>query len=509
MEADEELRRQPTISQTVDENSSNQGSTYSDSDSDTDTNTNTDTDDVTDTEYLRAANKRISEEQQKLLYSDRNFINEEIHGVICHAQDESPELLQSAQAQLSSELEDLLILDCKNNPIKSSLSAGFLLSQKGDATNTYVNNRDFRLRFLRSENFDAKKAAIRLMKFMNLVLEFFGAFALFRPIKLADFKRSELKVLQTGWLQVLPFRDRSGRKVFTWIGNMGFQYNPVLRMKIIIYMLLAGTRDIESQQKGIVTVVWPSASSPSSACIKNKNKQLLYVSYTNIAMAALPIKICAVHYFILYNYSYRRCLRPSERMLFKIIMGIVSSMLPRIKVNIGGEAELRKKLLGYGIPDNLIPITSSGAAKKIEFKKWLRLQRRIEDLGTAEESSISPPIDCPGSNDVVFRNGSSMLSNPGNVMYRSLIESKIQEVTSKTDIWRTMTTTRKTKVDVATEIIEEISQRRKGRFLEWDNDNSCWIEFQDLSLVKSKIAISYRDLKLKIARSRPTTSVQI
>jgi hypothetical protein len=94
-----------------------------------------------------------------------------------------------------------------------------------------VNEPGFRLRFLRTENFNAKKAAIRLMKFMNLMLEVFGAFALFRPIVLTDFKRNEVKILQTGWLQILPFRDRSGRKVFIWVGDAGLSYDPVLRVR--------------------------------------------------------------------------------------------------------------------------------------------------------------------------------------------------------------------------------------------------------------------------------------
>jgi hypothetical protein len=203
----------------MDENVSHPGSSSSESDS------------MTDMEYLRAANTRISKEQHRLSYSDRNSIHEEIHGVAFSAQEESSDLLQSSLAQLSKELEDLVKLDWKNYNTTSSLSAGYLLSRRDGANGTYVNNPDFRLRFLRCEDFDAKKAAIRLMKFMNFILEIFGAFALFRPIKLTDFKRNEMKVLQSGFLQVLPFRDRSGRKVFIWVGDMGMQFDPILRVR--------------------------------------------------------------------------------------------------------------------------------------------------------------------------------------------------------------------------------------------------------------------------------------
>jgi hypothetical protein len=190
-----------------------------------------DSDSMTDMEYVSAAYARISEEQLRLSYSDRNTILEDIHGVAFNAQNETPDLLQSSLAQLSTELEDLVKFDWKDYATTSTLSAGYLLSLRNGANGAYVNSRDFQLRFLRCEDFNAKKAAIRLMHFMNFVLEVFGAFALFRPIKLTDFKRSEMKVLQSGFLQVLPFRDRSGRKVFIWVGGMGIQYDPILRVR--------------------------------------------------------------------------------------------------------------------------------------------------------------------------------------------------------------------------------------------------------------------------------------
>jgi hypothetical protein len=33
---------------------------------------------------------------------------------------------------------------------------------------------------------------------------------------------------------------------------------------------------------------------------------------------------------------------------------------------------------------NIFPATESGAVKTVEFKKWLKLQRRIDDLQTLE-----------------------------------------------------------------------------------------------------------------------------
>ena len=166
----------------------------------------------------------------------------------------------------------------------------------------------------------------------------------------------------------------------------------------------------------------------------------------------------------------------------------------------GEVAEVRNNLSGYGIPEKLLPITDSGAVKTSELKKWLKLQRLIDGLETAG-GTVPPFIDCPGSNDVVFRAGSSMTSNPGNVIFRSLIESKIQEVLSNANNGMPQ----KTKEDVAIEIMDQIHDQYNARFLWWDNNRGCWTEFDDIEQIKSKIAITYRDLKLKTeARSTNT-----
>ena len=161
----------------------------------------------------------------------------------------------------------------------------------------------------------------------------------------------------------------------------------------------------------------------------------------------------------------------------------------------GEEADILKDLSTYGIPISLIPATQSGAVKTVEFKKWLKLQRLIGDLETAKENF--PHVDCPGSNDVVFRPGSNMIANPGNVMFRSVVEAKVQEVLRNFD----RRLPQRTKEDIAVEIIDEIAQRRNARFLWWDNNNDCWNEFDDISRVISKVAIAYRDLKLKIMKA--------
>ena len=157
----------------------------------------------------------LSKELLRLSVEDRNGIQEEIHGVRCLAPEETPHLIYTSLCQLAFELDN-------DECIPPSQKRAYLKSQQlqqqqqqQQQQQTYVNGVEFRLRFLRCELFDAKKAAKKMVSFLNYALDFFGEYALMRPIQISDFTRAELKIMRTkGKFQFLPFRDRSGRRIF-------------------------------------------------------------------------------------------------------------------------------------------------------------------------------------------------------------------------------------------------------------------------------------------------------
>ena len=153
--------------------------------------------------YPRSVDDLLSKEILQLSIKDRNYIQEEIHGVHCLAPEETPELLQQSLQQLAITLDVSIPINEKG---------AYLQSQK--LPKTYVNGDDFRLRFLRLELFDVIKAAQRIVRFLDLLLDLFGDFALKRAIRLRDFDSEELRCIRMGCLQFMPFRDRSGRRIF-------------------------------------------------------------------------------------------------------------------------------------------------------------------------------------------------------------------------------------------------------------------------------------------------------
>jgi len=411
----------------------------------------------------------LSKELLQLSLQDRNAIDEEIHGVQTFAPEETPEMLSNALRKMEIEIDSI--------PNK----AAFDRSQR--FPNTYVNGAEFRLRFLRSDLFEIKEAAGKMVKFLDLISELFGDFALRRQIQMSDFSREEMQVFRVGHQQLLPYRDRSGRRIFALVGGFGIHVALVTRVKILIYLVLAASDDVETQRKGITTVIWPGSKMPKGDDVINlKMDRLLFMKRV---YESLPVRTCSYH-FCMQNTPFFQVVRT----LF--ILSLSQSM-QRMKFHIGENVELQYSIKGFGIPIELIPLTDTGNIKTTYLKQWMKLRRILEVMKMTEganDSSVSI-IECPGSNDVVFRSGTSVSCHPGNVRFRCMVESKHEDpsIVSQT-----------TQAELAEQLIEEI-EACGGRLLKWDN-RGYWTELKDRLQIHTKVALSIRDFKYKTKAQR-------
>jgi hypothetical protein len=205
-------------------------------------------DHIDHTEYNDGENM-FSRALLNLSFNDRSMIEEEIHGVSCmYTIDETPELIEESLYQFDLELdlidnEDKVAYN-KAKEISMSMSMSMSMSSststmstEDDADNhpsptqdhsnsnskssssSYLLCKENKLRFLRSEFFDPRKSASRFTKYIDLLLEVYGEYALRRPIRMQDFNREELSFLKSGQYQLLPFRDRGGRRVMAVVPN--------------------------------------------------------------------------------------------------------------------------------------------------------------------------------------------------------------------------------------------------------------------------------------------------
>jgi hypothetical protein len=179
----------------------------------TTTNTTTQTQTITETD--QSPDALLAYELNQLSFHERNTINEEVHGVRDCYPEETPELLNDSLASLEKELSKI-----KHKPAYDLAQQKYGQIKKDG---TYINTDRFRLIFLRCEIFNSKKAAARIVAFLELSYEICGELALYRDLLLSDFDSQALQFMRGGYFQILPGRDRSGRRV---VGNFSGDFNP-------------------------------------------------------------------------------------------------------------------------------------------------------------------------------------------------------------------------------------------------------------------------------------------
>ena len=159
-----------------------------------------------------SAQSLLAQELNDLSVQERDLINDEIHGVRLSSLNETPKLLSDSLANLTAELDSL-------PPSKTKQA----YEESLQFPKSYIHTDDFRLIFLRYEFFDAHKAAVRIVRYLDLIHWAFGPKVMERTMCLADFDKKSREYLREGYQQVLPGMDRSGRRVG---GNFGIKVDP-------------------------------------------------------------------------------------------------------------------------------------------------------------------------------------------------------------------------------------------------------------------------------------------
>lgn len=430
----------------------------------------------------------LSRELLALSTTDRAAIQEEIHGVRCLAIRETPEQVRKGLDEFRTEL-DKIPKEEKRTYEECCVRA---MLYRDEEDSCYALSDAFKLRFLRFELFDAQKAAQRFVNYMEFVREFWGAdIALKRLVKFSDFSKAEMKLFRKGYFQVLPFRDHCGRRVITLLGGFQPGVDPAMRAKALFYLSDVLTRtDIESQQKGLVVITeaycWSVEDSNdgrdkrSNTLLKFANpKEGLY--YTKRLMESLANRMVAIH----------NCWpdRPAFRIMSKLltIYGVSgSTQRLRLKFHVGDELEMRYRLKSYGIPIELLPITETGSIKMVNHNHWIKTRKHIEQ---GIDNNFVKIVECPGSNDIVFRQGTSSMENPGNVRCRDLILSLLEDSENLINSSNSSNDAAKIHNEIVDRLVDTIELQHRGRFLEWDKHRGTWTQMFDKGKVKQKVSV--------------------
>lgn len=256
------------------------------------------------------------------------------------------------------------------------------------------------------------------------------------------------------------------------------------------------TRDsVESQQKGIVYV---------GDVTTKMSRELAYLkpelySQINKLIQALPSRMVAIH----------ACWPASfDTIAVDNLMKFFSRsvLATRIRFETGTEVETRFKLRGYGIPIHLLPLTKTGAIKIKYLNEWIRIRKLLEEASAErfaeDDNALSRVVVLPGLTDVIFRQGTPSMKNPGNVTFRDAMINHLEQHYSQPND-REREPQQPDQVEkVCNWLIEMIENTKGGRFLEWDKNINVWVKIVDRQKLKSKVTIAYRDVSKRFLNKR-------
>jgi hypothetical protein len=411
--------------------------------------------------------------------------------------DETPALIDKSLHELQIEID---------YKIPDFGKSAYLQSQLTVKGRSFVNSKEFRVRFLRLELFDIQKSANRMLRWLDSSLGLFGSVVLERPICIStDFTPFELRIFRKGYFQLLPVRATgTGRRILCNIPYDEEWYAESTReaiLKIFMYMYWVLGTDIDTQRKGVVIIVMFDSSFHQTHHLKG-------------AGAARPsdhwlmsVRVSAVHICTPDTPFFRL------RRRF-LIMAIGSHNRSRLKLHIGTSVELRYILQVFGIPIECIPITYTGKIKLAYIRQWLRIRNMIEDqenLIATNSNTNNIIVEAPYLNDVLFKSGVSFTSHPGNITLHNLIESKVKQLhkhnNNNNNKPQLQVVIKELKKALVLEIIDEIENIHGGRFVYWHQSNNmsdCWWvllhtegNINDQKLIFSRIEYFFRKVYTK------------
>ncbi len=413
---------------------------------------NNDDVDVSISTDLHAMEKLWARELYELSLKERETINNELHGVLVsdenanHEKDWSEEQYRFYLDTFQQEVDTKIPFEDKQSYLKG-------LNQRS----SYIMSSDFRLGFLRAERYNTEKAAMRYCRCLDFLVEFFGEFALKRPLLMSDLTKKETKFLREGYVQILPSRDRLGRRILMQLGSYGGnQYSELEKFRVNIYLCFSVlATDVTTQRLGVVSLA--SFTRGAESAMRDEARTISKI--IKRFFAAVPLRWSAAHLCI-----------PDDPM-FHLLKALVLFFLGlngrrMLRIHTGTPLECDYKLRSFGIPTDDIPRTHTHTLKLKNHNRLIKVRRAVDSF--VEQSVASneftnirfPGIECPEINCVIF--GKYAWDHPGNVEFRGLLREffvgRERDVETADQIY-----------SMVDDVIEECISR-KFRFLMYDRN---------------------------------------
>ena len=183
----------------------------------------------------------LAQELNQLSIKDRERTMEEIHGVYDYCRNPQHDHYNGdSKEKEASPTDEEALLEQGLIDLQKELEA----LESDESTECYeraleqnsplLHDRKFRIKLLYAEDHNAQKAAIRLVHYFDVAHELYGSAALMRPITWNDLSPNALEIMQSGCIQVAPFRDAAGRRIAVLVKDVGPGYSYIDRVRTIV-----------------------------------------------------------------------------------------------------------------------------------------------------------------------------------------------------------------------------------------------------------------------------------
>lgn len=391
---------------------------------------------------------------EKLSLNQHERILFEVHG-LSPDQDEDVPFLNEKLQELDKELDTIVIKE------------SFDLARKQNPS--YVSSQDFRLMFLRCHLFDCQKAALAMVQHFEVKQKLFGTGdVLGRDLCQSDLSPTDMQLLESGFIQVLPEQDASGRTVFLILcANVAKFPKDVWdvdsELRLTWYVVMTMLRDEQAQKKGVVAIVMNHCGF--------KVPMEIYTAVNNLNLV-LPQRFVAGHYCYTdpdlrpYVAGFQLLIHEKDRY--------------RMKSHFGTLQDIFFELQTFGIPTEALPVTKDGSCCNKWHDQWMTLVRRQEEFGYREDTIV-----IPRRFDVLLGKRSEAREHTGTMRALHVVEMYFEEYEKLGKYQKT---------EVAEKIIRIIHESA-GRFLK-QKEHGGWMEVDDTE-ARKKIAHWFRHVRFK------------
>ncbi|CAB9517657.1 Transfer protein [Seminavis robusta] len=405
--------------------------------------------------------KLLADDLEKLSFEEKERTAFDIHGMAHEYHD--PENIDELLEQLELEIRKI--------PDRKAYEKAKYLNEE------YVIGREFRLMFLRCDEFDVKASAQRIVTHFEVKREVFGdGPALARKLCMSDLNEDDMTVLKSGAWQLLPVRDVAGRLVMLVSPSCRVESLAVeCHLRAIMFFLMSILQTEDAQKKGIVAVMWWSGQS----LLQVQQNIFTQVQRMKKLRPGIPRKVSGIHFLLGQEY-----LRP---LVGGIRWFIHEHLRARTRVHFGDFQQLIFELQTFGIPTDCLPFNANGPMNLENHLQWIQSRRKQEEKG----NNNTVDIIVPRRFDVLFGRGHHTRNHTGNLRAAHIADMFRDKYEAAGKYEKT----------AIAERIVKIIRESQGRFLKWEDD--AWVEV-DQQTARNKISHFYRNTRNKPQSSSPS-----